>query len=264
MNMTTTAIDGFIRQLIHQHVHEALDDSVDGENLATPSQRSSYSPSTVCSVCSSESSSPMIAKAASAGPLLLCDMISTVNNDEGADAFHCQGTEEVAPLLFLSSSHFDALNMWAAHFVDAFLEPVKFNHTKQPTAQLDAKEKVREVVHSIATRLYSGLICPREHFVLASILLQRAKESGTFTIQPSNARRAVIAALHLAAKAHSDEYFTLQTMCSSAGLPSTPEFVTMTATCEWKLFVSVEMNCLPLVVHFNEMCVQIMSTRACE
>lgn len=106
--------------------------------------------------------------------------------------------------------------------------------------------------------LSSGCTSGDELMLACAIILRSARSSENpngLVLAHANLRRVLVAAIRLVAKAHSDEYFSIGTMCAAANHKTLPhassDFLAMMATCEWKLFEALGMNCSVSMDEFN-------------
>lgn len=102
-------------------------------------------------------------------------------------------------------------------------------------------------VACVAMSLLKAGCTTSDELSMACVLIRRASRSEAnpqgMLISASNTRRVLVSAVRLCAKGHSDEYFSIETMCVAAGLPTSDDFLRIMAECEWKLFIALDMNC---------------------
>jgi hypothetical protein len=128
-----------------------------------------------------------------------------------------------------------------AHIQDMWLP------TKSPETNKKKPPTLFNGVFAVAMSLLTARCTTAGELAMACVLIKRALR-GEFNplgliISSVNARRVLIAAVRLCAKAHSDEYYAIPTMCAAAGQPQSEYFFSIMAECEWKLFVALDMNC---------------------
>jgi hypothetical protein len=119
-----------------------------------------------------------------------------------------------------------------------------------------AAAKMTEALATVARSLLQSGCTTADELSLACVLICRAARGDGnpdgLVISAANARRVLVSAVRLSAKAHSDEYYSISTMCTAAGLPKSAEFVAIMAESEWKLFAALDMNCFVSATELND------------
>lgn len=162
----------------------------------------------------------------------------------------------MAPNGIAHQSHSISAKSWedVADVVARCVATVAQTQMKKPSDAVMAKmtEALATVAHSL---LLSGCTTADE-LSLACVLICRASRSDRnpqgLIISSANARRVLVSAVRLSAKAHSDEYYSISTMCAAGGLPKSADFVAIMAESEWKLFAALDMNCFVTATELSD------------
>lgn len=275
--MAQLSVRDYVLQLVHHEVLRPLalleveDDDTTSIAMSTTAPMAAYyygnddvcsTPSTVCSVISTNTVTP------AQKPLCLVldgDATATTPADQRVtfDGHARTHTDDMG----LHPLQLDVPHAVVRGILDAM---AVMQHTANPSVSTPTKAAPRipssRVVQaltadlgSIVSKLLAQGYTTEGELLIALALIHKAttpssstavchdansdKKCGTLRVTNANARRVIISAIRLAAKCHSDEYFTIKDICQVASLSPTQDFHRLVAECEWKMFLALDMDC---------------------